>query len=199
MDRTATGRNVTRCNTCATAVYDPGFELMKPVHAFLKRSGCVHSCSLVLHSTATPHCGGDHTRECVRDDCARHCSYAARVRGVRALELPPLPMNTRADPTGGGENEGQRRGCCGLQNNRPKDDKTIPENIFRGRKYIPVALTELPPRVAATWLFVTRASWRTRSSLTASPLVSPRLAAVQATGLFGQESYLRRMHWRLAA
>ena len=45
-------------------------------------------------------------------------------------------MNTRADPTGGGENEGQRRRCCGLQNNRPKDDKTIPENLFRGRKYI---------------------------------------------------------------
>ena len=23
---------------------------------------------------------------------------------------------------------------CGLQNNRPKDDEKIPENIFRGRK-----------------------------------------------------------------
>ena len=23
---------------------------------------------------------------------------------------------------------------CGLQNNRPKDDKKIPENLFRGRK-----------------------------------------------------------------
>ena len=49
----------------------------------------VRLCALVIHSTATPHCSGDHTRECVRDDCARHCSYVARVRGVWALEVPP--------------------------------------------------------------------------------------------------------------
>lgn len=39
--------NVTRCNTCATAVYDPGFEIMKPVHAFLKSHVAVrHACLL---------------------------------------------------------------------------------------------------------------------------------------------------------
>ena len=47
---------------------------------------------------------------------------------------------------GDGQGEGSSRGglyiyididsniYCGLQNNRPKDDEKIPENLFRGRK-----------------------------------------------------------------